>query len=202
MKLMADRAARRTRWAAVIGGLALLSACENAMRDMYEQSKYRPLTASSLWPDGRSSRPLVPGTVAFSTGDLAGSSSGERGEIAGTVRHQADYHLASLRHGRERYTIYCAPCHGASGDGHGYITQRGFPAPPSYHSERLRGVPDAYLFGVISNGYGVMYPYADRIPPEDRWAIVAYVRALQLSQNARLADVPPAQRARLTGAPP
>jgi mono/diheme cytochrome c family protein len=92
--------------------------------------------------------------------------------------------LPFVARGRNRYDVYCAPCHSRTGDGDGMIVRRGFPAPPSYHTERLRNAPDSHFFQVISNGYGVMYPYADRITPEDRWAIVAYIRALQLSQHA------------------
>jgi len=97
--------------------------------------------------------------------------------------------LPLVARGRNRYDVYCAPCHSRTGDGDGMIVRRGFPAPPSYHTERLRNAPDSHLFQVISNGYGVMYPYADRITSEDRWAIVAYIRALQLSQHAPAADL-------------
>jgi mono/diheme cytochrome c family protein len=89
-----------------------------------------------------------------------------------------------LERGRERFNIYCAPCHGQSGDGAGMVVQRGFPAPPSYDTEALRAAPDSHFYDVITDGYGVMYPYADRIGPNDRWAIIAYIRALQLSQSA------------------
>jgi mono/diheme cytochrome c family protein len=91
---------------------------------------------------------------------------------------------ALLVRGRQRFDIYCAPCHGRSGDGAGMVVQRGFPAPPSYHTDRLRHAADSHFYQVISDGYGVMYPYADRVTPHDRWAIVAYIRALQLSQHA------------------
>ena len=95
-----------------------------------------------------------------------------------------------LARGQERYDIYCSPCHGLSGNGDGMIVQRGFPAPPSYHTARLRAAPAQHFFDVITNGYGVMYSYASRVEPRDRWAIVAYVRALQESQSAKLADMP------------
>jgi mono/diheme cytochrome c family protein len=104
---------------------------------------------------------------------------------------------ATLARGRERFEIFCAPCHGPLGDGDGLVARRGFPHPPSYHTERLRRAADAHFYAVISHGYGAMYPYADRIPVSDRWAIVHYIRALQRSQNATLADVPPDARARL-----
>ena len=175
-----------------------MAGCEKAMRNMYEQPKYRPLVASSLWPDGQSARPLVPGVIVRSAGDLAASSSGRLGEIAlseQTLDGQApssdgiappaahlqaasapSLTIAALRRGRERYDIYCAPCHSASGDGDGMVVRRGFPAPGSLHSAAMRSASDAHLFEVIGDGYGIMYPFADRIEPSDRWAIVGYVR--------------------------
>ena len=105
--------------------------------------------------------------------------------------------MQTLARGRERYDIYCSPCHSIAGDGDGMVARRGFPHPPSYHSDKLRNAPDAHFYNVITNGYGVMYSYADRVEPRDRWAIIAYIRALQLSQNARIDDVPPEHRAEL-----
>jgi mono/diheme cytochrome c family protein len=108
---------------------------------------------------------------------------------------------ALLDRGRDRFAIFCQPCHGAGGDGNGIIVQRGMPSPTSYHDERLRKVEDQYLFDVITNGHGAMYSYASRVTPQDRWAIVSYIRALQLSRHATIDDVPPDQRAQLTGTP-
>jgi len=201
---------------------AALSGCEKLMRDMYDQPKYKPLAGSALWPDGRASRSLIPGTVPHSTGSVAGTSSGrlgvampplpvvtlpldESGKPKADVRTATQEHLRNpypisaqlLSRGRERFDIYCSPCHSPVGDGDGRVVRRGFPAPPSYHSERLRNAPDSHFYAVITNGYGAMYSYASRVPPADRWAIVAYIRALQLSQHAGLDDVPPPQRARL-----
>ncbi len=105
--------------------------------------------------------------------------------------------LALLQRGQQRFDIYCAPCHSRVGDGHGMIVQRGFPPPPSYYIARLRAAPNQHFYDVITHGYGVMFPYADRVAPADRWAIVAYIRALQASADARLADVPADQRASL-----
>jgi mono/diheme cytochrome c family protein len=105
--------------------------------------------------------------------------------------------MALLQRGQERYSIYCLPCHSPVGDGDGRVVRRGFPRPPNYHEERLRAAPDQHFFDVITHGYGVMHSYADRVPPQDRWAIVAYIRALQLSQHAEVAQMPPALRARL-----
>jgi mono/diheme cytochrome c family protein len=104
---------------------------------------------------------------------------------------------ALLERGQARYRIYCTPCHAELGDGHGMIVQRGFPAPPSFHIERLRTAPPRYLYDVIANGHGVMYAFADRVAPQDRWAIVAYIRALQRSQNAAASALPARTRAAL-----
>jgi mono/diheme cytochrome c family protein len=199
----------------ILGGLCLVSlpGCEKAMRNMYEQPKYGPLEPSSLWPDGQSARPLEPGVIVASAGALAASSSGRQGDLAlpdwaeGATAHDAGgvmvpaarmqpvrtpppMTIESLRRGRERYDIYCTPCHSVSGDGDGMVVRRGFPAPASLHSPLMRAASDAHLFDVITSGYGVMYPFADRISPPDRWAIVAYVRALQRSQHASIKDVP------------
>ena len=108
---------------------------------------------------------------------------------------------ALLERGGERFGIFCSPCHGAGGDGNGIIVQRGMTRPTSYHDDRLRAADDQHLFDVITDGYGAMYSYASRVPPRDRWAIVAYIRALQLSRHASIDDVPPEQRAQLSRAP-
>lgn len=174
----------------------LLAGCENGVRNMYHQGKDDPLAYSPLWPEGRSSRPLETDTVAFSAGPLAETSSGRLGVIP-TPASGPVYTAAALERGREEFQIYCAPCHGPAGDGDGYITRRGFPHPPSYFSESLRNAPDTLFYDVITHGYGVMYPYGDRVAPADRWDIVAYIRALQLAAYAPLSDVPPAQRQQL-----
>jgi mono/diheme cytochrome c family protein len=203
--------------AAVLLPLAL-GACEKAARNMYDQAKYRPLAPSSLWADGSSARPLETGVVVHSAGVLAGSSSGREGEQpapapagmvlpldergipvlrppANAVRPSpAPVTPALLERGRERYDIYCAPCHSVTGDGDGMAVRRGFPQPATLHSEKLRNATDAHLYDVITYGYGVMYPFEDRIAPRDRWALVAYLRALQLSRHARLAELVPADR--------
>jgi mono/diheme cytochrome c family protein len=105
--------------------------------------------------------------------------------------------LALLERGRKRFDINCSPCHGRTGEGNGMIVQRGFPHPPSYFSEKLRTAPSQHFYDVITHGYGLMYPYADRVAPADRWAIVAYIRALQASAAAPLSDVPPEKRSAL-----
>src|SRR6185312_14393767 len=136
---------------------------------------------------------------------FAGSSSGRIGYQAAQRRDRDEYAQANpypvtaslLARGRQRFDIYCAPCHGALGDGDGYIVRRGFPSPPSYHIARLRNAPDRYFVDVMTNGYGLMYSYADRVSPADRWAIVAYIRALQASQHAAVAALSPAEKANL-----
>jgi mono/diheme cytochrome c family protein len=169
----------------ILAPLALLaSACK---QEMSRQRKYETYEAAPIWPDGSSARPLPAGAVA--RGDLAR-------EAAATVPPPVT--PALLQRGQERFGVYCAPCHGPAGDGDGMIPRRGFPHPPSYHTARLRAAPAAYIFDVITHGYGVMYSYAARVEPADRWAIIAYIRALQLSRGGvELASVPPDARARL-----
>ena len=174
-----------------------LAGCERTFRDMYDQPRYKPLAPSTLWPDGRSARPPVEGTVARAAGTFAGTSSGTvqstrigrslAADAANAMPAAAPPDLAELRRGRERFDIFCSPCHGRVGDGHGMIALRGLALtrpPRNLHIDRLQKVTDGYLFSVISHGYGAMMPYDDRIPPADRWAIVAYIRALQLSEGA------------------
>jgi mono/diheme cytochrome c family protein len=168
-----------------------LAACERLARNMYDGAKEKPLRPSPAFEDGSSSRAPVDGTVEHARGILAATSSGRVGREAEDRRLAAErataipyaVDMALLRRGRERFDIYCAPCHSRLGDGDGMVARRGFPHPPSYHIDRLRNAPDRHFYDVITNGYGVMYPYADRVGPEDRWAIVAYIRALQLSQD-------------------
>jgi mono/diheme cytochrome c family protein len=207
--------------------LMALQGCEKAAQNMYNQPRYKPLAASSLWADGQSARPNEPDTVEYSAGVLAGTSGGRLGVQAppvavapamplddqgkprgaqpasgvqtASLSNPLPVTAATLARGRERFNIYCAPCHSEAGDGDGMVVRRGFPAPPSFHTNELRNAPDAHFFSVITGGYGVMYPYADRIAAADRWAVIAYIRALQLSQNARLADVPEPMRANLGG---
>ncbi|HEY4145805.1 cytochrome c [Pinirhizobacter sp.] len=165
--------------------LCLLTGCERGMHQMYDQPRYRTQQPSPLFADGNSARVGPHGSVAVTGGVAADTSSGRRGVLASRPAPEpAAWDLATLQRGQQRYDIYCAPCHGATGSGDGIVVQRGFPAPPSYHTDRLRQAPDSHLFDVISNGYGVMYRYGDRISTGDRWAIVGYIRALQLSQHA------------------
>jgi mono/diheme cytochrome c family protein len=189
---------KRLTMAAAVCLLGLLAACERAKQDMYDQPRYKTYAASSLFEDGASARPLPPGSVPHARGDFSDSTGGRAGAAAVQRDQEAEaaqhnpypIDLQLLRRGQQRYTIYCTPCHSPAGDGDGLVVRRGFPAPPSYHSDRLRAAPDRHLYDVITHGYGIMYPYADRIEPADRWAVVAYIRALQLSQHADAASLP------------
>jgi Cytochrome C oxidase, cbb3-type, subunit III len=185
--------------------MLLLGGCEKHMQDMYDQARYKPLAASTLFADGGASQAPVTGTEVHARGDFSGTSSGRIGADRATLWDR-DEHAATnpyprtlelLRHGQDRFNIYCAPCHSPVGDGDGYIVRRGFPAPPSYHIDRLREASDRHFFDVMTLGYGIMYSYADRITPADRWAIVAYIRALQLSQHAAVEALDPKARAHL-----
>jgi mono/diheme cytochrome c family protein len=194
---------RRMLAAGCIAGVFTVTGCEKLMNDMYDQPRYKPLAASPIWPDGASARPIEPGTVVHGGGAIAAASSGRRGVAQLPEPPSADFlptvTLATLQRGRERFDIFCAPCHSPAGDGDGIIVRRGFPRPPSFHTDRLRAASDSHVYSVITDGYGVMYPHADRIAPNDRRAIVAYVRALQLSRHATLADVPAEELATLQG---
>jgi mono/diheme cytochrome c family protein len=176
---------------------AALVALAGCRADMYEQPKYNPMEPSSFFDDGTSARPRVAGTVA--RGELRIDDHFYQGKVNGLDADTFPIHVtqAVIERGQERYRIYCVPCHGELGDGNGMIVQRGFPKPPSYHEEPLRSQPVGHYFDVISRGHGVMYSYAARVAPDDRWAIVAYIRALQLSQHAEAASLPESDRARL-----
>lgn len=180
---------------AVFGPLLLLAGCR---QDMHDQPKYKPFSRSAFWPDQRSVRPLVQGTVA--RGKLKTDTRMWKGRTAdGAFINDLPMPLTKelLVRGQQRYNIYCTPCHGRSGDGEGMVVQRGFKHPPSYHTDKLRQQPTGYIYDVITNGFGAMASYAARIPVEDRWAITAYVRVLQFSQNATIEDVPEADRAQV-----
>jgi mono/diheme cytochrome c family protein len=178
--------------------LSFLSACDPGMTD---EGRIKPLEASSFFADGRSARTPPAGTVA--RGRLAADVAFETGLSDGTP--VADVPLAvdraALERGRERFGIFCAPCHGLAGYGDGMIVRRGYRTPPSFHSDRLRQAPAGHFFDVMTRGFGAMPDYAGLIPAADRWRIVAYLRALQLSQYGRLEDVPPDALERLEGNP-
>ncbi len=174
------------------------AAAAGCRQDMHNQPKYIPLRPSSFFGDGRSERPLLEGTVA------RGHLNEDRALYAGIgadAKPVATFPFPVtkevLERGQNRFNVYCAPCHDRLGNGDGMIPRRGFRKPPSYHIDRLRQVPDGYIFDVITNGFGAMQDYSAQIEPRDRWAIVAYVRALQRSQNASINDVPAASRGEL-----
>jgi mono/diheme cytochrome c family protein len=182
--------------------------------DMDEQPRHNAESSSDFFPDGSSARPLVEGTVARGfahvdtwlydgkvDGQLAASFPDHYPtEIDGPFPTHGEDLRGILQRGQERFTIYCSVCHGQRGDGDGMIVRRGFPRPPSYQSDRLRQAPVGHLFDVISNGYGAMYGYGDRVPPADRWAIVAYIRALQMSQATAADQLDPADAQALQNA--
>src|SRR5215468_5643036 len=163
-------------------------------RDMQDQPKYKPLAASRFFSDGKSARRLVEGTVPFQPKGQAISQTADESK-ATTLPFALT--REALDRGQERFDIYCAPCHGRLGYGDGMVVQRGFLAPPSYHTDRLRHAPVGHFYYVMTNGFGAMPSYADKVAPRDRWAVAAYIRALQLSQRATINDVPPADRAKL-----
>lgn len=172
----------------------LLAGCR---QDMHDQPRYKPLGKSDFFDDQRASRPLVAGTVA--RGQLhedAAFYQGKQGQ-AFVAAFPLPVDAALVARGRQRFGIYCTPCHGQTGHGDGMVVKRGYRRPPSFHQDRLRREKPGYFFDVITNGFGSMPDYAAQIPPADRWAIVAYVRALQLSQYASLDDVPADKRKEL-----
>ena len=176
-------------------GSALLSGCR---LDMHDQPKFKPLRISDFYADQRSSRPLVEGTIA--RGHLNEDGYFYSGMINGQPGNYMPFTAtrAVLDRGRERFNIYCAPCHARTGDGNGMIVQRGFRRPPSFHLDRLRQAPLGHFFDVMTNGFGAMPDYAAQVNPNDRWAIIAYIRALQLSQNASEDMIPAAEREKMS----
>lgn len=180
--------------ARIFSGIALLLSLAACRNDMYNQPKKKPLAESDFFQDGASARNLPARAIARE--DSPNNLSLAMGLTNGVYLTQPPMKtsLEQLQRGRERFDIYCAVCHGATGEGTGMVAQRGFPAPPSFHTDRLRTAPLGHFVDVMANGYGAMYPYAARVSPEDRWAIAAYIRALQLSRNARATDLTPADR--------
>ncbi len=174
---------RRFSW---LGLLLILAGCR---QDMHDQPRFKPLAMNDFYPDLRSARPPVDGTVA--RGQLNADTYFYTGKIGANPGDYMPFPVTEdvLSRGRERFNIYCAPCHSRVGDGNGMVVQRGYRHPPTYHQDRLRQAPLGYFFDVMTNGFGAMPDYASQIQPRDRWRIVAYIRALQLSQNATQADV-------------
>ena len=168
---------------------------------MANQPRYDPLESSDFFTDGMSARPRIPGTVA--RGDISNNPFLDTGKINGADGDGFPFPVTRqvIERGHERFNIYCSECHGRLGDGNGMIPSRGYRHPPSFHTDVLRKAPTGHFFDVMTNGFGAMPPYKTMVPPNDRWAIVAYIRALQLSQNATVADVPAADRDKLNAKP-
>lgn len=169
-------------------GMASLAACQPSMTD---QPRFEPLEANSFFANDMSARPLEADTVA--RGQLNADSvfyTGKTADGDDVADIPVPVTAELLQRGQERFQIYCAPCHGLVGEGNGIVVQRGFPAPPSYHIDRLRNAPAGHFFDVITHGFGRMFDYSDRVAPADRWAIVAYIRVLQYSQDVPVDTLP------------
>jgi mono/diheme cytochrome c family protein len=187
----------KTRTLVAACGLAAGLLAAGCRQDMHDQPKFKPYAKSDFFADQRSARPLVDGTVA--RGHLKDDTLLVTGKVDGAPVGVFPFEItpAVMARGQERYDIYCAPCHSRTGMGDGMIVRRGYRKPPTFHQDRLRQAAPGYVFDVITNGFGAMPDYAAQIPVQDRWAIVAYIRALQRSQQATVHDVPAAERARL-----
>jgi len=183
---------------ALIGLCFFAAACR---QDMHDQPKFIPMRESTFFADTRSARPTVTGTVA--RGQLREDTLRYTGKVDGLDATVFPFAVDEkvLRRGQERFDIYCSPCHARTGEGDGMIVRRGYRRPPSYHSDRLRAAPVGHFFDVITNGFGAMPDLASQVKTDDRWAIAAYIRVLQLSAHAALDDVPAAERAQLDRAP-
>lgn len=169
---------------------------------MYQQARYNPLAPSDFFSDGRSARPIPAGAIpqgTVSAGNPVLSGKDANGNPMQEIPVPVTMDL--LKEGQDRFTVYCAPCHGTTGDGKGVIVQHGMPQPPSFHTQNLYQAPAGHYFDVITNGFGKMLPYGYRVKADERWAIVAYIRALQLSQNANLQNLTPEDRQKLEALP-
>ena len=186
-------------FALLLSTTALVAA--GCRQDMHDAPRYEAYEASASFPDGRASRTAPAGTVA--RGWLRDDEALYTGKVAGQNVDQFPFPIAhaDLQRGQQRFNIYCTPCHGKLGDGQGMVVQRGLRQAASYHQDRLRQEKAGYFYDVITNGFGAMQGYAEEIPVRDRWLIVAYLRALQLSQHASVNDVPADHRADLDAAP-
>jgi mono/diheme cytochrome c family protein len=183
---------------AIIAASLLLASCR---QDMHDAPSYDPLQESTFFPDGRASRTFVTNTVA--RGQLREDEHLYTGKINGQLATEFPMPVtaAVMARGQERFDVFCSPCHGRTGEGNGMIVQRGFRQPPSYHEDRMLEQPVGYYFDVMTNGFGAMQDYAAQVPPADRWAIAAYIRALQYSRRATMDDVPADRRAAMDAAP-
>lgn len=199
MRLTLRQILRSFRRSLLLSSLLLLPCCR---RDLADQQHHEPMEASALFSDGAASR--TPPDHTLARGQLHDDEHFDTGKVGAeyAALFPTPVTRAQLERGRERFDIFCSVCHGISGAGDGIVVQRGFPPPPSLHIDRLRAAPPGYLFEVITQGRGLMYSYASRVSVADRWAIIAYIRALQLSRHASLADVDERQRQQLEDGPP
>ena len=181
----------------VLGVVAVAVALAGCRQDMHDAPSYDPLQATTFFANGAASRMLVANTVP--RGLLREDTHLNEGKVDGQLATTFPMPVTAevMARGQERFNVFCSPCHGRTGSGNGMVVQRGFRAPPSYHEDRLRNAPVGYFFDVMTNGFGAMQDYASQVPVADRWAIAAYIRALQLSQRATVADVPANRRAEL-----
>jgi Cytochrome C oxidase, cbb3-type, subunit III len=192
---------RRPRSGVLVAACLTLLVASGCNQMMNDEPRYKPLAASDFFADGQSARPQVEGTIA--RGHLRLDRAFYTGKSNGVLVSALPVPVTRdlLVRGRERFDIFCSPCHGRLGNGDGVVVERGFRSPPSYHIDRLRTAPVGHFFDVMTNGFGAMASYASRVPPADRWAIAAYIRALQLSQHAVLSDAPADVRRRLLESP-
>ena len=190
-----EKISARSAISALIVVIAVAGA--GCRQDMHDQPKYVPLRQSTFFNDARSARPVIEGTVA--RGQLHDDELLYTGKVKGedATLFPMRVDAALMARGQERFNIYCSPCHGRTGQGDGMVVLRGYRRPPSIHQDRLRNAPVGHFFDVMTNGFGAMPDYTAQIQAEDRWAIIAYIRALQLSGHATMADVPPADRSRI-----
>ena len=185
---------RKAALLAVVGAALCATACR---QDMQDQPRYKPFAATDFFGDGRSARSTIDDTVA--RGQLHLDEARYTGKVNGADVDAFPFAItrADVLRGEERFNIYCSPCHSRVGDGNGMVVRRGYRKAGDYHTDKLLKAPVGHFFDVMTNGFGVMPSYASRIAPDDRWRIAAYIRALQLSENATIDDVPAADRAKL-----
>lgn len=195
------RRSRRLKRGAVLAALVATMGVAGCRQDMHDAPRYEVFESSAFFPDGRASRSLPVGTIP--RGWLREDEATYTGRMNGEFIDAFPFAIShsDLQRGRERFNVYCTPCHGRLGDGNGMVVQRGLRQAASYHQDRLRQERVGYFFDVITNGFGAMQGYAEQVPVRDRWLIVAYIRALQLSQNASVENVPADRRGELDGTP-
>jgi hypothetical protein len=187
----------RTRHLASLLALSAALAAGGCRQDMHNQPKFKPLVESRFYGDQRAARPIVEDTVA--RGHLDDDDALDTGKVNGQDVSEFPFQVTAdvMARGRERYDIFCAPCHDRTGRGNGMVVRRGYRQPPSFHVDRLRQAPIGHFFDVMTSGFGAMPDYRAQVPARDRWAIVAYIRALQASQHSTLDAVPPEERNKL-----